>query len=144
MKKLFVACLASLPLLALSADIEGDWLSVDDETGEQRSRITISQAEDGTFVGNIAEIYNPSADPSTLRCSACTGELKDQPMIGLPLLWGLTEKNGEYTGGHIVDPESGKEYKLKAKINGDGNLEVRGFIGFSLIGRTQVWLPATP
>lgn len=142
MKKLLIAWLCSLPLVTLGADIEGKWHSIDDETGEARSQISITQQADGSFLGTIDEIFNPSSDPSTLTCTACKGELKDQPMLGLPLLWGLKADGDEYSGGYIVDPESGKEYKLKAKVNAEGHLEVRGFIGFSLIGRTQTWRPA--
>lgn len=142
MKKLIITWLCSLSLVALGADIEGKWNSVDDETGQPRSRISITQQADGTYVGTIDEIFNPSSDPTTLRCTACKGDLKNQPMLGLPLLWDLKVDGDGYSGGYIVDPESGKEYKLKAKVNSDGNLEVRGFIGFSLIGRTQTWLPA--
>lgn len=142
MKKQLIALLASLPLVALSAEIEGDWLTIDDESGEARSKLRIEAQSDGTFAGHIVDIFNPSAPIETLRCTACQGELAGQPMLGLPLIWGLQADGDKYDSGRIVDPESGKVYRLSAKVNDAGALEVRGFIGISLIGRTQTWQPA--
>jgi uncharacterized protein (DUF2147 family) len=48
--------------------------------------------------------------------------------------------NGEkYAGANILDPESGKEYQCQMWLEGNSRLIVRGFIGFSMIGRSQVW-----
>jgi uncharacterized protein (DUF2147 family) len=58
----------------------------------------------------------------------------------MTILWGLTKQGDEYQGGEILDPETGKVYRVKMKIQDEGKkLMVRGFIGFSLLGRTQVW-----
>ena len=58
----------------------------------------------------------------------------------MTILWGLTKQGDEYQGGEILDPETGKVYRVKMKIEDEGKkLMVRGFIGFSLLGRTQVW-----
>jgi uncharacterized protein (DUF2147 family) len=59
----------------------------------------------------------------------------------MTILWGLTKQGDEYQGGEILDPETGRLYRVKMKIEDEGQkLLVRGFIGFSLLGRTQVWL----
>ena len=140
MKKFMLLILISLSSFA-SADIAGSWISIDDNTGEKRVRVEITQQEDNSFKGVIVEVFNPKDDPTSRICSQCKGEFKDLPIIGFPLLRELKEKNGQYEGGFIIDPENGKEYKLKANVNEKGLLEVRGFIGFSLFGRTQTWLP---
>jgi uncharacterized protein (DUF2147 family) len=47
----------------------------------------------------------------------------------------------EYQGGEILDPENGKVYRVKMNLQDRGRtLHVRGFIGFSLFGRTQIWI----
>lgn len=140
MKKFMLLILISLSSFA-SADIAGSWISIDDNTGEKRVRVEITQQEDNSFKGVIVEVFNPKDDPTSRICGQCKGEFKDLPIIGFPLLRELKEKNGQYEGGFIIDPENGKEYKLKANVNEKGLLEVRGFIGFSLFGRTQTWLP---
>ena len=59
----------------------------------------------------------------------------------MTILWGLSQQGDEYQGGEILDPESGKIYRVKMKlIDGGKKLEVRGFIGISLLGRSQIWL----
>ena len=59
----------------------------------------------------------------------------------MTILWGLTKQGDEYQWGEILDPENGKVYRAKMKLDGEGiTLRVRGFIGFSLFGRTQIWI----
>jgi uncharacterized protein (DUF2147 family) len=54
---------------------------------------------------------------------------------------GLKASGDAYDGGHILDPDNGKTYQCKIKLDATGNkLEVRGFIGVSLIGRSQIWV----
>ena len=56
-------------------------------------------------------------------------------------LWGLTKQDEEFKGGFILDPDNGKVYKAKVRVDEGGKkLLVRGFIGISLIGRTQIWV----
>lgn len=141
MKRLLLWIMICIPSMA-TAGITGQWISIDDNTGEKRVRVNITQQADETFKGVIVEVFNPKEDPASRVCRECKGEFKDLPILGFPLLRDLRAKNGQYEGGFIIDPENGKEYKLKAKINDQGLLEVRGFIGFSLFGRTQTWVPA--
>gem|GEM_PF-62980 len=67
---------------------------------------------------------------------------RDRPIVGLRMVWGFTYRGGKrWEGGRIYDPENGKTYKAKIKLNDDGTLDVRGFVGFSLLGRTTTWRP---
>jgi uncharacterized protein (DUF2147 family) len=112
------------------------WVSMDDKTGKPRAVIQISE-KNGVVVGEIADIYPDAGD--TGICSKCPGEFKDKPIKGLEFLWGLKQtgpKNWE--GGQILDAKTGKVYRVKMLLKGD-KLYVRGFIGFSVLGRTQIW-----
>lgn len=122
---------------AASLSPEGQWLTIDDETGEQKSRVTI-WIEGGELMGRIDTLLNPES-PNPV-CDECKGSRKDQPIEGMTFVWGLTQDGDEWNGGTILDPANGKEYKAKLTVAEDGQtLDVRGFIGFALIGRTQTW-----
>jgi uncharacterized protein (DUF2147 family) len=117
--------------------VEGDWKTIDDETGEAKSILTL-WVEDNELQGKIVELLNPS-EPNPV-CDECKGKLKDKPIEGMTILWGLENDDDKWSGGTILDPSNGKEYKAKVTLSDDGmSLDVRGFIGFALIGRTQVW-----
>lgn len=119
--------------------IEGDWLSRDDKTGEPRAilRLTI---ENGVLGGKVARIYPQPGD--TGICSLCPGEFKDKPILGMAIVWDLSEHSpGSWHGGKILDAKTGTVYRVKmmVKENNPDKLLVRGYVGVSLIGRTQVW-----
>jgi len=58
----------------------------------------------------------------------------------MQVLWGLKEKNGEWKGGKVLDPDTGNVYRCKLAVSEDGEkARVRGYIGISLLGRTQTW-----
>ncbi len=117
----------------------GYWRTVDDKTARIKSIVEIWK-EDGILYGKITKLFRlPNEDPDPI-CDKCKGEKKNKPVLGMTILWDLTEKKGVWSGGKILDPENGKIYKCKIKVIEDGKkLEVRGFIGFSLLGRTQLW-----
>jgi uncharacterized protein (DUF2147 family) len=123
-----------------SASPVGLWKTIDDETGEVKSVVRISE-EGGSLVGTIATLFpKPGKDPNPV-CDKCSDEKKDQPLLGMVILWGLTKQGEEWSGGLILDPKNGKTYKCKVKLEGaGGTLTVRGYIGFSLLGRSQTWI----
>lgn len=140
MKKLIIILALFLSPLAFSQSDspEGTWKTIDDETGEVKSLVHV-WIEDGELKGKIEKLLNPS-EPNPV-CSACEGDLKDQPIEGMTFLWGLKQKGKTWKGGTILDPANGKEYKAKVKLADEGKaLDVRGFIGLAAIGRTQTWL----
>lgn len=132
--------LAGLTLATAQAEsmsAEGQWRTIDDDSGEPKSIVRIYQ-DDGELKGQIVELLNPS-EPNP-RCTECEGERADQPIEGMEIIWGLERDGDEWVDGHILDPNNGKEYKAKLEVTeGGSRLEVRGYIGFSLMGRTQVW-----
>ncbi len=120
-------------------DVFGTWKTIDDNTGEARSLVEIYQ-EDGKVYGKILELINPS-EPDPV-CDKCCCEDKDQPVLGLTFIKGLEKDGDEYNGGKILDPENGKLYKCYITLEEEDKLKVRGYIGFSLLGRTQFWYRA--
>ena len=121
--------------MALSP-IEGDWIAMDDKTGSKRAMVHLSIVK-GTLNGTVLYVYPQPGD--TGKCSLCPGEFKNKPMEGLQVIWGLKDKgDGVWDDGHILDGKNGKIYRLKMSMS-EGKLYLRGYIGISLIGRTQVW-----
>jgi uncharacterized protein (DUF2147 family) len=141
MKNLIIILIMILPLLLNAQDLSpiGKWKTIDDETGAPKSIIQIWE-EDGVLYGKILELFlEPDEDPNPL-CDECKGELKDQPILGMIILKDLKQSGAQWKGGTILDPDNGKVYKCKIEVIESGNrLKVRGFIGFSLLGRTQYW-----
>lgn len=126
-------------MLAFANDTPvGTWKSIDDETGEAKSLIEISET-DGVFSGRIVEILNPERADAT--CEKCQDQRKDQPILGMEILSGVTQsKDNLWKGGKILDPNKGKEYKVRFSLEDDGaQLKVRGYIGSPMLGRTQYW-----
>lgn len=136
---LFFSFLGLLASAQASDSVVGKWKTIDDETGKPKSIVEIFRDGD-EFKGKIVELLNPSEpDP---KCTECTDAKKDQPIRGMEIIWGLKEsdKGTEWSGGHILDPKKGKTYKCRLRLKENGSqLEVRGFIGFSLLGRSQTW-----
>lgn len=126
---------------AFSADMTsavGDWLTIDDKTGKPKSVVRISQVGK-ELRGSVLKIIDP-ADRDAV-CEKCKSSNKDKPIMGMVILWGLKKGGDGWTGGTILDPENGKSYKAKMALTAGGKkLNVRGFIGISLMGRTQTWV----
>ncbi len=150
---LLVACVLLLGLSApalraqspAAADLSpvGIWKQVDDKTGEAKSLIQIREV-DGKLVGNVLKVLRSNKGPNPL-CDRCSGALHNQPVNGMEILKGMKPDGDSWSGGTILDPKSGSTYRCTMKvIDGGQKLKVRGYIGFSLFGRTQVWLRETP
>ncbi len=121
---------------------EGRWTTIDDKTGKPKSIVKLSVSGD-TLNGEIVKIYKENvSNPNEVNCEKCTGALKDKPLIGLMIVQGLKQNaDGSWSGGTVTDPESGETYKCTITPSADGKtLNVRGYIGVSLLGRTQTWV----
>jgi uncharacterized protein (DUF2147 family) len=146
MRTRLLALLLALPLAAVSfaafaqSSPVGHWTTIDDKTKKPKSVVEIYEADDGTIAGRVTEILQSDRGPNPV-CDKCSGERKDQPVKGMVILWNLRQDGDEWKGGQILDPASGKIYSAKIRQTDDGKkLEVRGFMGFSLLGRTQTWV----
>jgi uncharacterized protein (DUF2147 family) len=115
----------------------GKWKTIDDKTKQPKSIVQVWE-QGGRVYGKIVKLLRPDADPNA-RCDKCTGDKKDQPIVGLVIIEGMKADGDEWSGGRILDPENGKSYKCILKVEGS-KLKVRGYIGVSALGRTQYWL----
>lgn len=137
--KLLALLLLALPLSAFAQTPVGTWTTVDDKTQKPKSVVEIYQAKDGSLAGRVTEILQSDRGPNPV-CDKCSGDRKDKPVKGMVILWGIKQKGEVWEGGQILDPASGKIYSVKVTPSTDGKkLEVRGFMGFSLLGRSQTW-----
>ena len=118
----------------------GLWQTIDDQSGKPRGLVRIVESN-GEYQGRVEKTFpKPGEDPNP-KCEKCDGARHNQPVIGMTILWGLRKQGDEYQGGQILDPENGKIYRSRMKLQDGGTkLDVRGFIGFSLFGRTQTWI----
>lgn len=118
--------------------IIGKW-----QTGTGNAHVEIYK-NGNQFQGKIVWLSEP-IDPITKKPKTDTkhpnAEQHNRPIRGLINLWGFhfNEKEGNWEGGHIYDPKNGKEYKCNMTLKDKTTLNVRGYIGFSMIGRTDVW-----
>jgi uncharacterized protein (DUF2147 family) len=122
----------------------GVWKTIDDETKKEKSLIRISESG-GVLTGTLEKLLDP-ATPADAVCEKCSDERKGQPVLGLTLLRNVKPSAGDkgvWEGGDILDPNNGKVYKVRLKpIDGGARLDVRGYIGTPLLGRTQTWIRA--
>lgn len=140
-KQTFIVLVVASASFAQADSAEGRWVSISDVNDEKESVIEIKKAEDGTLEGQIVHLFREDAKGET--CQDCPEPFKDQPILGLKLMWGLENSGdeGEWSGGEIIDPEDGSIYSVKLETSDDGTeLELRGYIGISLFGRSQTWV----
>jgi uncharacterized protein (DUF2147 family) len=138
MKKLLLTFILSLFSVMSFAQIEGKWKTIDDETKQAKSIVEIYKKSDGKYYGKISQLLIKPANPN---CTECKDDRKNKPILGMEIIRGLKKDGNEFTGGTITDPKTGKTYKCTITKSGD-NLNVRGYIGLSVLGRTQTWQKA--
>lgn len=120
-----------------ASDPSGIWQTTDDKTGQPKGEVRIF-LRDGRLFGQITRVYDPK-DAASL-CDECRDERKGQKIEGLMILRDMRLVDGEYQGGDILDPDTGRVYKCKMRLaDGGRHMLVRGFLGFSLLGRSQTW-----
>ena len=115
--------------------IVGEWETFDDVTGNKLSVIEIYK-KNNTYFGKITHLFE---DPLDSVCNQCEDDNYNKPIIGLVIIKNLIEDDGEYNNGTILDPTNGKSYKCYLELIGNNKLKLRGYIGFSILGRTQYW-----
>jgi uncharacterized protein (DUF2147 family) len=126
---------ASLPSAA------GVWKQID-EYGKVGALVTISE-EGGVYVGRLSKLFlDPSDDPNPV-CTKCPDDKLNQPILGLTFIEGMKQSGLDYEHGTILDPQTGDIYHAKMTLSPDGNeLNVRGYVGLSIFGRSQTWTRA--
>jgi len=118
----------------------GLWKTIDDKTKQEKSLVRISEAG-GVLTGKIEKVLDPTKQDAV--CEKCEGERKGKPIIGLLIIDSVKKREGEayWDGGSILDPNNGETYKVRlTPADGGKKLDVRGYIGAPLLGRTQTWI----
>jgi uncharacterized protein (DUF2147 family) len=141
---LIVSPLAPLSAIAQSgaqsekpASPIGFWETIDDKTGKPTAVVEIFE-KGAMLFGRIGQLLTRGDENSV--CSACTDERKNQPIVGMIIIRNIKRAGNEYSGGDILDPDSGSVYRCKMHLEKNGSqLIVRGYIGLSFIGRSQTW-----
>lgn len=121
-------------------DIVGQWKTIDDDTGDAKSVVEIYKGGNGKYFGKIIKLYRDPGEDQNPVCDQCSGNKKNKPIIGMIIITNM-EKTGSnlWKNGTILDPANGKSYDCKMWIE-NGKLQVRGYLGWSALGRSQTWL----
>ncbi|WOE30950.1 MULTISPECIES: DUF2147 domain-containing protein [unclassified Acinetobacter] len=144
MKKMTIA-LALLGTMAFAhaADpLNGTvWKTIDDKTKQAKALVKFTEQSNGTLSATIQQVLTKGEENA---CTKCEGPYKDKSLKGLTIIRNLKPVNSlSYDKGTILDPQSGKTYSLQANLAPNGQkLELRGYIGISLLGRNQTWVRA--
>ena len=153
MKILTLAVLVSLSAAAWAAPAGGEptaiglWEQVDEKSGKAESWFSIAE-KDGVYTGTIVKMFPKPGDPppESWRCTKCEGAEQNAPVLGLSLIKAMKRNGLSYENGTIMDPRDGTVYRALMNLSPDGKkLEVRGYLGYALFGRSQTWnrLPDT-
>jgi uncharacterized protein (DUF2147 family) len=138
-----LACVSLPPSAHAQGAPQGWWL---DQSG--RAGILIAPCG-SALCGSIGWLKPPApgTNPAKTDIHNPDASLQSRPLCGLTMLGGFVpDGSGGWTGGWIYDPELGKMYKSNMHVAANGNLDIRGYIGIPMLGRTAVWrkLPAAP
>lgn len=137
---------AALSSIASAEEVSpvGIWKTIDDVTGKPKAIVKVWESPDNKLYGKILKILpRPGVDIAAV-CKNCKGPLHNQPITGMVFLGDLKRsKNNndvEWSGGQILDPKSGKTYHCSLHVANNGQkMNVRGYLGLPLFGRTQTW-----
>ena len=137
MKKILVLIFSVFVTISgFSQTIFGNWNSYDEETNKIESVIEVYEKDSKAFA-KIISISDSNRSAAT--CVECSGKRKNAAILGMNILTGLTKDGNEWSGGKILDPKNGKEYKCYLKLLDNNTLKLRGYIGISMLGRTAIW-----
>jgi uncharacterized protein (DUF2147 family) len=145
LKKAVIALvLATTSVLAMAQNTPvGLWRTIDDDGKTEKSTVRIT-ATGGVLSGKVEHITDPAKAEE--KCTKCEDDRKDKPIVGMTIINDVkqdAEESNVWAGGLILDPAKGSTYKVRLKvIDGGKKLEVRGYIGSPMFGRTQTWIRA--
>jgi len=114
--------------------------TISDEDGKPTAVVEIREVN-GELIGTVTALLAKDATAEDSVCGKCRDERKGQRVVGMEILRHMHPDGDEWSGGEILDPQNGKTYKAKMKLTDGGTkLVVRGYIGFSMFGRSQTWV----
>jgi len=115
--------------------ILGKWVN---STGEAHLEIT---KRSNKYFGKLVWLKDPKDEKGVVKTDFKNpnAALRSKPILGLEILKDFVYDDGKWTDGNIYDPKSGKLYSCNMTLKSNGDLNMRGYIGVSLLGRTEVW-----
>jgi uncharacterized protein (DUF2147 family) len=118
-----------------ASDIIGTWLS------EKKDGVIKVSLNEGTFRGHLIAFKKDKVDLGKVSLDKNNPDekLKTRKLRGIEMFWGFKFDDDEWSGGKIYDPISGKTYKSYMSLDGKDTLNLRGYVGIPLFGRTSVW-----
>ena len=123
--------------IAFAQSPAGLWKTIDDATGKEKAMVRITEAG-GMFTGKVEKLLDPTKQDS--KCDECTDSRKGQPVLGLTIIRNIKKGESHWEGGDILDAANGKVYRARLTLSADNKkLDVKGYIGTPLFGRTQTW-----
>ena len=110
-------------------NIVGEWW-----TEERDGRVRFFKAKTGTYTGILTWSKKPRQDTEN-----DDPKLRVRPIVGIVLIWKLKYEDGEYVDGYVYNPEDGNTFRIEAKSLNRNSVKIRGFMGISILGQSQVW-----
>jgi uncharacterized protein (DUF2147 family) len=147
LKLVTLAAAVSISAFAWAATSGGEpsavglWEQVDEKSGQAESWFRITE-KGGIYYGQIVKTFPKPGEepPEKWLCTKCEGAERNQPVMSLQLIKGMQRDGLKYENGTIMDPRDGAVYRARMELSPDGQkLEVRGYLGISLFGRSQIW-----
>ena len=136
-----IALVAAVGSVSAQGTPVGVWKTIDDKTKTEKAQIRITEAG-GVYSAKIEKLLAADAKPDSV-CDKCSDDRKDKPIVGMEIMRGVKRSDSDNTwdGGTILDAAEGKVYKVRLQTaDGGKKLEVRGYIGMPMMGRTQTWI----
>ena len=125
-----------------AASLVGTWQTFDDDTHAAKALVEITNHA-GVLSGKIVKLFPAPGEDADPRCTQCAGTRHDQRVVGMTILWNFRRDGDHWSGGEVLDPESGDVYRAILHPRNDGKtLDVHGYIGIPLLGRSQIWTRA--
>ena len=124
---------------AREASPAGSWQTFDDDTHAPKALVEIAEHA-GVLSGTIVKLFPAPGEKPNPLCTPCAGARHDQPVLGMTILWNFHRDGDAWSGGEVLDPESGDVYRATLRLRDSGKtLDVHGYIGIPLLGRSQIW-----
>jgi uncharacterized protein (DUF2147 family) len=139
MKSMIAAVVLGVVAVGAQAQMTpvGVWKTIDDKTKAEKAQVRVTEAG-GVISGKIEKLFDPARQEAV--CDKCADDRKDKKVIGMEIIRNVKKDGDEWAGGTILAADEGKVYKVKmTPIEGGKKMEVRGFVGAPMFGRTQVW-----
>lgn len=134
-KVLLSVAMLAVPVFAHAEafDVYGRWLT---QAGD--AHIDVTDCGDGTPCGALAWV-DPKTTDIDRDARNANASLRERPLIGVPIVWGYARGKKDWRGGRIYNPEDGKTFNSKMRLQENGMLRVQGCLGPICI--TNIWTP---